>query len=184
MARETAARIADDLGIAADELCGTSVDIFHPRPGTLSRIMEQPQKLPHCEVVALGAQSLELTVLAIHDPDGRYLMPCVTWRVVTARVAREARTDSLLQMLDEMPINVMMADPKTFVIIYANCTTIGNLKHSCRSTRKIWSAPVSTFSINTPSTNERCCRIPIICRTARAFASATKRGAAEGVGDG
>ena len=64
VARETAARIAD-------ELCGTSVDIFHPRPGTLSRIMEQPQKLPHCEVVALGAQSLELTVSAIHDPDGR-----------------------------------------------------------------------------------------------------------------
>ena len=63
------ARIADDLGIAADELCGTSVDIFHPRPGTLSRIMEQPQKLPHCEVVALGAQSLELTVSAIHDLD-------------------------------------------------------------------------------------------------------------------
>ena len=76
----------------------------------------------------MGAQSLELTVSAIHDPDGRYLMPCVTWRVVTARVAREARTDSLLQMLDEMPINVMMADPKTFVIIYANRTTIENLK--------------------------------------------------------
>ena len=74
--------------------------------------MEKPQKLPHCEVVALGAQSLELTVSAIHDPDRRHLMPCVTWRVVTARVAREDRTDSLLQMLDEMPINVMMADPK------------------------------------------------------------------------
>ena len=44
-------------------------------------------------------------------------MPCVTWRVVTARAAREARIDSLLQMLDEMPINVMMADPKTFVIL-------------------------------------------------------------------
>ena len=76
----------------------------------------------------MGAQSLELTVSAIHDPDGRYLMSCETWRVVTARVAREARTDSRLQMLDEMPINVMMADPKTFVIIYANRTTIENLK--------------------------------------------------------
>lgn len=54
VARETAARIADDLGIAADELCGTSVDIFHPRPGTLSRIMEQPQKLPYCAVVAIA----------------------------------------------------------------------------------------------------------------------------------
>lgn len=43
-------------------------------------------------------------------------------------MAREARTDSLLQMLDEMPINVMMADPKTFVINYANRTTIENLK--------------------------------------------------------
>ena len=31
-------------------------------------------------------------------------------------------------MLDEMPINVMMADPKTFVINYANRTTIENLK--------------------------------------------------------
>ena len=67
--RETAARIADDLGIAADELCGTSVNIFHLRPGTLSRIMGQLQKLPHCEVVALGAQSLKLTVSAIHDLD-------------------------------------------------------------------------------------------------------------------
>ena len=86
--------------------------------------MEQPQKLPHYEVVALGAQSSELTVAAIHDPDERYLIPCVTWRVVTARVAREARTDSLLQMLDEMPIDVMMSDPKTFVINYANRTTI------------------------------------------------------------
>ena len=33
VARETAARIADDLGIAADELCGTSVDIFTPVRG-------------------------------------------------------------------------------------------------------------------------------------------------------
>ena len=76
----------------------------------------------------MGAQSVELTVSAIHDPDGRYLIPCVTWRVVTDQVAREAYTDSLLQMLDEMPINVMMADPKTFEIIYANRTTIENLK--------------------------------------------------------
>ena len=89
--------------------------------------MEQSQKLPHCEVVALGAQSPKLTVSAIHDPDERYLMRCVTWRVATARVAREVRTVSLLQMLDEMLINVMMADLKTFVIKYGNRMTIENL---------------------------------------------------------
>ena len=127
-AREVAARIADDLGVSADDLCGASIDIFHPRPGALSQLMEQPQKLPHCEIVTLGAQSVELTVSAIHDPDGRYLMACVTWRVVTDQVAREAYNDGLQQMLDEMPINVMMADPQTFEITYANRTTIENLK--------------------------------------------------------
>ena len=78
--------------------------------------------LPHKDS-RLASEALE------QMPVATMLCDPIDHRVTFAnRVAREARTDSLLQMLDEMPINVMMADPKTFVINYANRTTIEKLK--------------------------------------------------------
>ena len=62
---------------------------------------------------------------------GRYVGPMVCWSLATQLVKAEEEQKRLFTMIDEMPINVMMADPKTFEINYANKTsveTLGGLK--------------------------------------------------------
>ena len=51
----------------------------------------------------------------------------LTWSIVTQQVQQEAETAKLLQMVDEMPINVMLADAETFEITYINKTSIDTL---------------------------------------------------------
>ncbi|MDP6706713.1 MAG: methyl-accepting chemotaxis protein [Alphaproteobacteria bacterium] len=56
----------------------------------------------------------------------------LTWSVVTEQVRKEEETEKLLQMLDRMPINVMLADKDTLEITYLNKTsieTLGPLRH-------------------------------------------------------
>ncbi len=50
----------------------------------------------------------------------------LTWSLVTEQVKAEAQTERLLQMLDNMPINVMMCD-NDFNITYVNKTSVTTL---------------------------------------------------------
>ncbi len=83
--------------------------------------------LPHQARITIGGEIFELRVSALDDSRGNCTKAMVTWSLVTEQVRQEEYNASLLNMLDEMPINVMMADPKTFEITYANKTTINTL---------------------------------------------------------
>ena len=52
----------------------------------------------------------------------------LTWSVVTDEVKKERETKQLLDMLDKMPINVMVADKDTMEITYINQTSVNTLK--------------------------------------------------------
>lgn len=120
-------KVEDLLPCPVDQLMGQSIDIFHKNPAHQRAILSDPSKLPHHAVISLGEEYLDLNVTANYDANGKYLGPVLTWSVATERVRKEAETNRLLRMLDEMPVNVMIADKDTLEINYVNQTSIKTL---------------------------------------------------------
>jgi methyl-accepting chemotaxis protein len=116
------------LPVRADQMLGQCIDIFHKNPSHQRNMLANPANLPHKAQIEVGGEILDLLVSAIHDADGRYIGPMLTWSVITEQVEREKETANLLQMLDTLPINVMLADKDTFEITYINQTSIETLR--------------------------------------------------------
>ena len=124
---ETLRTIEHALPITAAELVGASIDVFHKHPERQRALLSDPKNLPHKARITIGGEVLDLHVNAIMD-GGRYVGPMLTWTLVTEQARVEAETQRLLTMIDEMPVNVMMCDPETFEVTYANRTSIETLR--------------------------------------------------------
>jgi methyl-accepting chemotaxis protein len=124
--RTTLKKIEHVLPVKVDDLLGQSIDIFHKNPEHQRRLLRDPKNLPHRARITIGGEVLDLLVTAIRDQKGQYLAPMLTWSLVTEQVRSEAQTERLLQMLDNMPINVMMCD-NDFNITYVNKTSVTTL---------------------------------------------------------
>ncbi len=120
--------IENVLPVKADQMLGQSIDIFHKDPSHQRRLLADPRNLPHKATITIGGEYLDLLVSPIVDGRGTYVAPMVTWSVVTERVRKDQETAKLTQMLDVMPINVMLADKDTFEITYVNQTSIQTLQ--------------------------------------------------------
>lgn len=125
--RTTLRKIEHVLPVTVDRLVGTSIDIFHKQPEHQRRMLRDPKNLPHKARITIGGETLDLLVTAIMDARGRYLYPMLTWSLVTDQVRVERETQRLLQMMDNMPTNVMMCD-LDFNITYINKTSLDTLK--------------------------------------------------------
>lgn len=107
-------------GVTGDNIVGQNIDIFHKNPSYQRQLLANERNLPHSAIIRLGPEALELYISGVYK--GRKLHRLMlTWSVVTER-------ENLKQMVDLMPINVMMSDPKEFKINYANATTMKTLK--------------------------------------------------------
>ncbi len=125
---ETLKSIERLLPCKADEMLGQCIDIFHKNPAHQRKLLANPKNLPHHAVIRLGDEYLDLNVSAITDAKGNYSGPMVSWSVVTEKVRADAETARLMTMMDEMPINIMAADPKDFRINYVNKTSLETLR--------------------------------------------------------
>ncbi len=83
---ETLKSLEHLLPIKADELVGSSVDVFHKNPEHQRRILSDPQNLPHFAKITIGDETLDLKVSAILDKQGGYIGPMLTWSVITQQV--------------------------------------------------------------------------------------------------
>jgi len=125
--RETLQGLEHLLPCKADDLLGQSIDIFHKAPEHQRKLLSDPNNLPWRTNIQLGDEILDLEVSAIRNADGEYTSACLVWSLVTEKVKTEKETKRLIQMVDKMPINVMLADPTDFTITYANQTSIDTL---------------------------------------------------------
>ena len=115
------------LPCRADEIVGQCIDIFHKDPTHQRRLLSDPANLPHSAKITVGEEVLDLLVTPIFTR-GKYTAAMLTWSVITdaERTATEMRR--LMRMLDEMPINIMMANKDTLEIEYINKTSIDTLR--------------------------------------------------------
>ncbi len=125
--RKTLSRIEHVLPVKVKDLVGTSIDVFHKNPAHQRRMLADPSNLPHKARITVGGEVLDLLVTAITDATGQYIFPMLTWQLVTDQAKAERDTARLLQMVDNMPINVMMCD-MNFNITYVNKTSLDTLR--------------------------------------------------------
>ncbi len=125
---EALRKIEHVLPCKADDILGQSIDIFHKTPQHQRQLLADPGNLPFKTRITIGGEWLDLLVTALFDPNGRYHGPMLTWSVITDQVRQEAETQKLLQMVDRMPINVMMADKDSLEINFINQTSVETLR--------------------------------------------------------
>ena len=125
---ETLRSIEHLLPCRASEIVGQSVDIFHKNPSHQRQLLSDPRNLPHHAMIELGGEYLDLNVSALYNSKGSYIGPVLSWSLATARVVKEKEADQLIRMVDEMPINVMLADPNTRELTFVNKTSIETLR--------------------------------------------------------
>jgi methyl-accepting chemotaxis protein/PAS domain-containing protein len=81
------------LPVKADEVVGSSVDIFHKNPAHQRSILTNPEvSLPTQAIITLGDEFMDLQIAPIRDADGTYIGAMATWSLVTEklRIEREA----------------------------------------------------------------------------------------------
>jgi methyl-accepting chemotaxis protein len=125
---ETLGSLAEFLPCKPEDLMGQCIDIFHKNPAHQRKLLGDPKNLPHKAHIEVGPETLDLLVTAIHDKDGHYIGPMLTWSVVTQKIKADKESARLLQMIDNMPINIMTCDPETLEINYLNKTSTTTLR--------------------------------------------------------
>jgi methyl-accepting chemotaxis protein len=81
--KETVKSLEHLLPVTADNMLGTSIDVFHKNPEHQHRILRDPANLPWHTKINLGDEVLRLKVEAIKDQTGTYVGPMLSWEVIT-----------------------------------------------------------------------------------------------------
>ncbi len=93
---ELLSTIQQFLPIPAEEIVGSSIDIFHKNPSHQRTMISNMREDGHGATISLGAESLELNISVI---DGK---PTLVWYVVTHRVAAANSMDSTVKVMSQV----------------------------------------------------------------------------------
>lgn len=107
---ETLKRIERYLPIPVSKLVGSSIDVFHKVPAHQRRMLSDPRNLPHRTIVNVGPEKIDLLATAIYDENREHIGSMVTWDIVTEKLATEESLARIQSMVENAPVNIMMAD--------------------------------------------------------------------------
>ena len=82
-------RLEQHLPVKADQVVGSSIDVFHKHPEHQRKMLQDPKNLPVRARIPIGPEKAELLVTAIVDSAGKYIGPMVTWELITEKLAAE-----------------------------------------------------------------------------------------------
>ena len=126
IAIKTLERLEQYLPVKANQIVGSSIEIFHRDATHLRGLLGDPRNLPHTERIAIGPQTLELKAFAIIDHAGNYAGPALSWEIITERVAVEKRAAKdqaeiarVRSVIENSPNPTMLCD-LDLTIVYAN----------------------------------------------------------------
>ncbi len=113
--------IREAFGLEVSDLVGGSIDRFHKGESKerVRRILSDRKAFPYRKTIQLGGLLLDLNVNVLEAPDHSIAGYIVNWEDVTEREHFTAEASRLQSMMDNMPINVMLAD-RDLKLIYMN----------------------------------------------------------------
>ncbi len=85
----TLRRLEEHLPVRADDVVGSSLDVFHKNPAYQRGLLATAEHLPRRANISVGPETLDLLVSPIRDADGTYVGAMATWEVVTERLRGE-----------------------------------------------------------------------------------------------
>jgi len=77
------------LPVRAEDVVGSSIDVFHKRPEMQRGMLADRSRLPHEATIQLADEYLDLLVADVKGANGRSIGLMVSWAVVTERVRLE-----------------------------------------------------------------------------------------------
>ena len=86
---ETLRGLEKHLPVKADDVVGSSLDVFHKNPAYQRGLLETASHLPRRADIQVGDETLDLLVSAITDTNGEYVGAMATWEVITDRIRSE-----------------------------------------------------------------------------------------------
>ena len=119
--------IRQALPNAPEQLVGASLALFTLDLGPKGERLARHDLMPFEADVSLGGETLRFAITPIRNARGDYVHAQVVWSVETAALAAEAKIRRLMQMVDQMPINVMTCSLDGFIVDYANRTSLDTL---------------------------------------------------------
>jgi methyl-accepting chemotaxis protein len=124
---ETLRSLEEYLPVAADEMIGQTIDVFHKHPEHQRQMLADPANLPHRATIQVGPEKLELLVSAIFDNQGEHIGAMASWEVITDKVALEAEMGRVKSMMENAPTNMMFVD-RDLVLRYMNPASTETLR--------------------------------------------------------
>ncbi|MCH8210291.1 MAG: PAS domain-containing protein, partial [Planctomycetes bacterium] len=119
---------AGKLNFRVDDLIGICIDSFHKDPSYQRNIIgNHKSMLPRNAEIMIGGEDIDLQVDAIYDAEGEFIGGMATWSVITEKKKSEAESNKVQNMMENMPINVMLAD-KDLNVVYMNATSYKTLR--------------------------------------------------------
>jgi methyl-accepting chemotaxis protein len=97
--KETLKLVEKYLPISADEIVGSSYDIFHKNPAFQRKMLSSEKSLPHRAIIELGPEKLELLVTAAHDSSGHYIGPVLSWSIVSEKLKLEEENHEFKELV-------------------------------------------------------------------------------------
>jgi methyl-accepting chemotaxis protein len=125
--KQTLKKIEQYLPVRTDDILGQNIDIFHKNPAHQRKILSDPKNMPITTHIQVGPEILDLLVVAILDKHGDHIGAMLTWDIITAKLAAEEKIRSVSSLVENAPVNLMLAD-KDFNIKYMNPATAKLLK--------------------------------------------------------
>jgi methyl-accepting chemotaxis protein len=86
---ETLRTLQQHLPVPADQIVGSSLDIFHKNPAYQRGILASENNLPRRANISVGPETLDLLVSPIRDNAGNYIGAMATWEVITEKLRNE-----------------------------------------------------------------------------------------------
>lgn len=124
---ETLQRLVDHIPIKPGDIVGQSIDIFHKNPAHQRNVLKDPKNLPISTNIQVGPETLDLLAVAIKDKNDNHIGTMLTWDIVTEKLAAEEKIRSVSSLVDNAPVNLMLAD-KDLNVKYMNPATAELLK--------------------------------------------------------
>jgi methyl-accepting chemotaxis protein len=124
---ENLRKIEHLLPIKAEDLVGQTIDVFHKNPSHQRNMLKDRAKFPHDALIQVGSELLELHIEIMPQRRGQD-QAVVCWSIATDKIRAMEESERQLNMMDQMPVNIMLADVETFEIVYANQTSLDTLR--------------------------------------------------------
>ncbi len=120
-------RLGGDLESLSGKLVGQSFELVSKdTEGIGPAMVKDASNLPFHTVSKIGTDTIDLTISAVLDEDGKYVAALATVLNITEKVAAQAEVNRITSMVENSPTNMMFAD-RDFVIRYVNPASLATL---------------------------------------------------------